>query len=60
MYKVLITGGTKGIGLAIAQRLRQGNFEVITCARNPDATVKCDVTDTNSSTSNAVKDYLDR
>jgi NAD(P)-dependent dehydrogenase (short-subunit alcohol dehydrogenase family) len=47
MYKVLVTGGTKGIGLAIAERLRHGNFEVITCARSSDATVKCDVTDTD-------------
>ena len=47
MYKVLVTGGTKGIGLAIAERLRQGNFDVITCARSSDATVKCDVTDMN-------------
>lgn len=47
MYKVLVTGGTKGIGLAVAERLRQGNFDVITCARTSDATVKCNVTDTN-------------
>jgi 3-hydroxybutyrate dehydrogenase len=45
MYKVLVTGGTQGIGLAIAERLRKGSFEVITCARGSDATVKCDVTD---------------
>ena len=45
MYKVLVTGGTKGIGLAIAERLRQCNFDVITCARGSDATVKCDVTE---------------
>jgi 3-hydroxybutyrate dehydrogenase len=45
MYKVLVTGGTKGIGLAIAERLRQSNFEVITCARGSEASIKCDVTD---------------
>jgi NAD(P)-dependent dehydrogenase (short-subunit alcohol dehydrogenase family) len=45
MYKVLVTGGTKGIGLAIAERLRQSNFDVITCARSSEASIKCDVTD---------------
>lgn len=31
--KVLITGGSKGIGKAIAERFYQGGFEVLVCAR---------------------------
>lgn len=31
--KVLITGGSKGIGLAIARRFYAGGFEVVICAR---------------------------
>ncbi len=31
--KVLITGGSKGIGLAIARKFYEGGFEVIICAR---------------------------
>jgi NAD(P)-dependent dehydrogenase (short-subunit alcohol dehydrogenase family) len=44
MYKVLVTGGTKGIGAAIAQRLKDFDFDVLTCARDKDASIQCDVT----------------
>lgn len=44
MYKVLVTGGTRGIGLAISDRLRKAGHEVIACARDKDAGVQCDVT----------------
>lgn len=46
MYKVLVTGGTKGIGLAVTTMLRESGYEVIACARDvvsPD--IRCDVTD---------------
>jgi 2-hydroxycyclohexanecarboxyl-CoA dehydrogenase len=36
MSKALVTGATKGIGLAIAQRLAKDGFEVVICARNPE------------------------
>jgi NAD(P)-dependent dehydrogenase (short-subunit alcohol dehydrogenase family) len=45
MKKVLVTGGTKGIGAALATDLRNRGFHVITCARNSKADVRCDVTD---------------
>lgn len=32
---IVITGGTKGIGKAIADKFAQNNFSVIVCARNP-------------------------
>lgn len=44
MYKVLVTGGTSGIGLAISRRLLKAGYEVITCARDKKAAVRCDVT----------------
>jgi NAD(P)-dependent dehydrogenase (short-subunit alcohol dehydrogenase family) len=44
MYKVLVTGGTKGIGKTIADTLKQRGYTVITCARGTDADVQCDVT----------------
>jgi NAD(P)-dependent dehydrogenase (short-subunit alcohol dehydrogenase family) len=43
MYKVLVTGGTKGIGLAIAELLKGQGHDVVTCARDENATVQCDV-----------------
>ena len=45
MSKILVTGGTKGIGAAIADHLRKAGHQVITCARGNDATIRCDVTD---------------
>lgn len=47
MKKALVTGGTKGIGEAIALTLRDNGFHVITCARDENADVRCDVTDRN-------------
>ncbi len=44
MKKVLVTGGTKGIGEAIASHLRACGYGVITCARE-GADIRCDVTD---------------
>jgi NAD(P)-dependent dehydrogenase (short-subunit alcohol dehydrogenase family) len=44
MYKALVTGGTRGIGLAIAERLRKAGHDVITCARDEGADLRCDVT----------------
>jgi short-subunit dehydrogenase len=32
---IVVTGGTKGIGKAIADKFAQNNFSVIICARNP-------------------------
>jgi short-subunit dehydrogenase len=32
---IVVTGGTKGIGKAIADKFAQNNFSVIVCARNP-------------------------
>ena len=45
MYKVLVTGGTKGIGLAVAQDLVAAGHTVVTCARDDKGTIRCDVTD---------------
>jgi len=44
MSKILVTGGTKGIGAGITDSLRAAGHEVITCARGEDATIRCDVT----------------
>ena len=35
--RVLVTGGTKGIGKAVAARLRHGGAAVFTTARNPSS-----------------------
>ena len=50
---VLVTGGNRGIGLAIARALAAGGDKVTVTSRSGDpvdglATVKCDVTDTAS------------
>lgn len=44
MSKVLVTGGTKGIGLAVVQHLRATGHEVFACARDERADIRCDVT----------------
>jgi len=41
--KALVTGGTKGIGAAIVNRLRTQGYEVISVARGKDADQSCDV-----------------
>ena len=48
MSKVLVTGGTSGIGRAIAKRLEDSGHNVITCARGKDADVQCDVKDSSA------------
>lgn len=45
MYKVLVTGGTRGIGAAIVLDLRIAGYDVISVARSPEADLTCDVTD---------------
>ena len=42
--KILVTGGTKGIGTAIVEHLRKKGYEVISVARGKDADRACDVT----------------
>jgi 3-oxoacyl-[acyl-carrier protein] reductase len=41
----LVTGGTRGIGAAIAQRLRSDGFTVATLSRNGSGDVRADVSD---------------
>ena len=41
----LVTGGTRGIGLACAQMLARNGATVITGARSATATVRCDLSD---------------
>ena len=37
MKTVVITGGTRGIGLALAKKFAQNNFNIAFCSRNEDA-----------------------
>lgn len=44
--KVVVTGGTSGIGAATVQRFRHEGCEVVVLARNPEADgIRCDVAD---------------
>jgi NAD(P)-dependent dehydrogenase (short-subunit alcohol dehydrogenase family) len=49
MKYVVVTGGTRGIGAAIADRLKAENWDVLTLARHPTRTphrfIACDVAD---------------
>lgn len=45
MSKVLVTGGTRGIGLAIVKHLRAAGYPVLSCARGEGADIRADVTD---------------
>ncbi|MDO5503988.1 MAG: 3-oxoacyl-ACP reductase FabG [Actinomycetia bacterium] len=52
-YTALITGGNRGIGLAIAQRMRADGHRVVVASRSGEApdglpAVVCDVSDTDS------------
>jgi NAD(P)-dependent dehydrogenase (short-subunit alcohol dehydrogenase family) len=56
MKTALVTGGSRGIGLAIVERFRSAGWRVATCARKPenlagnpaDLGFGCDVTDVDS------------
>ncbi len=44
--KAVVTGGARGIGLAIAERLIEANYEVaVLDIEGPDNTIRCDVSD---------------
>lgn len=44
MSKVLVTGGSRGIGLAVVDHLRGSGYDVVSCARGGGADFRCDVT----------------
>lgn len=56
MKTVLVTGGTRGIGLAVVERFRAAGWRVAACARDPagladcpaDYRFECDVADPNA------------
>jgi NAD(P)-dependent dehydrogenase (short-subunit alcohol dehydrogenase family) len=41
--KALVTGAARGIGAAIAARLRDGGFEVVTLDREPGCDLQIDL-----------------
>jgi 3-oxoacyl-[acyl-carrier protein] reductase len=41
MHNVLVTGGSRGIGLAIAQRLPTAGYNVIAVARRESSAASC-------------------
>src|SRR5438552_4507772 len=54
--RVLVTGGTRGIGQAVVQRFRQGGANVLTTARSAPKTVRADgIVQADLSTANGVK-----
>jgi NAD(P)-dependent dehydrogenase (short-subunit alcohol dehydrogenase family) len=63
--RILVTGGTKGIGAAIVDRLRRGGGTVVATARNTPADanseqfIQSDVT-TRAGADHVVKTILDR
>jgi NAD(P)-dependent dehydrogenase (short-subunit alcohol dehydrogenase family) len=63
--RILVTGGTKGIGEAVANRLRRGGGEVLATARNvpaggnPEQLIQADVS-TREGADHVIKTSLDR
>ena len=55
--RVLITGGTHGIGAAIAQRCRGDGYDVIILDREGDGAIHCDLSD-SAATSDALSTVL--
>ena len=45
--RTVLIGGTRGIGEALNQMLKDKGYEVLTIARSSEATYPCDVTDTS-------------
>lgn len=55
--RVLITGGTHGIGAAIAQRCREDGYDVIILDREGDGAIHCDLSD-SAATADALSTVL--